>query len=147
MRRAAIRTLKASSVCSDSTRRSRFSSASMANKKSSPFNGVTLAELPKSHIFTTYLPPDSAIPSPQSSNEAPSGKLRISRSVQGALFTWVAPQPSDNPQLLATSKTALRDLGLKESELESDEFRKLMSGNMIYEEHYPWGIALYIFLY
>lgn len=106
-------------------------------------SGFTLSELPKSHIFTTKLPPDPVIPSPQSSKEASSHQLRVSRPVNGALFTWVAPEPSENPQLLATSWRAMQDLGLRVSEAETDDFRNLMSGNMIYEEHYPWGYTLY----
>lgn len=101
--------------------------------------GVSLADLPKSHTFTTHLPPDPIIPSPQVSKEAPPQYLRVSRLVRGALFTWVAPEKSDNPQLLATSWKALRDLGLKDEEVHTEDFRQLMSGNKIYEEHYPWG--------
>ena len=103
------------------------------------WQGVSLSDLPKSHTFTTNLPPDPAIPSPEASKEAPPQKLRVSRPVQEALFTWVAPENNENPQLLATSWKALRDLGLKFEEAETEEFLALMSGNKIYEEHHPWA--------
>jgi hypothetical protein len=103
--------------------------------------GVSLSELPKSHTFTSHLPPDPTSPAPQASKEAPSQRLRTSRQVKEALFTWVAPENNDSPQLLATSWKALRDLGLKAEEAETDEFLALMSGNKIYEEHYPWGLS------
>jgi serine/tyrosine/threonine adenylyltransferase len=103
------------------------------------YPGVSLSDLPKSHVFTTHLPPDPVIPTPESSKTAPPQKLRISRPVNSALFTWVAPETNENPQLLATSWTALNDLGLNPPEAESKEFLDLVSGNKIYEEHYPWG--------
>ena len=106
---------------------------------SSQFQGVTLDALPKSHVFTANLPHDPLIPSPQASKEAPKQHLRVSRPVKSALFTWVAPEKTENPQLLATSPAAVRDLGLDPKEVETDEFRNLMSGNRIYDEHYPWG--------
>jgi len=101
--------------------------------------GTTLSDLPKSHVFTTHLPPDPLIPTPEASKEATPQQLRISRLVRSALFTYVAPQTSEKPQLLATSWKAVRDLGLKPQEVETDEFLALMSGNKIYEEHYPWA--------
>ena len=110
-----------------------------SNMNRQPWSGVSLSDLPKSHIFTTHLPPDPALPSPQLSKEASPEQLRISRLVKNGLFTWVAPETTENPQLLATSWKAVRDLGLNVEEVESEEFLKLISGNMIYEEHYPWG--------
>jgi hypothetical protein len=103
------------------------------------WTGFSLSDLPKSHNFTTHLPPDPTIPSPQASKEASPKQLRVSRPVKNALFTWVAPETNENPQLLATSWKAVRDLGLNVKEVETDEFLNLMSGNKIYEEHYPWG--------
>jgi hypothetical protein len=104
--------------------------------------GVSLSDLPKSHIFTTHLPADPVIPSPQASKEASPQQLRMSRPVKGALFTWVAPESNEKHQLLTTSWKALRDLGLDSKQAETEDFLKLMSGNKIYEEHYPWGESL-----
>jgi hypothetical protein len=108
------------------------------------FPGVSLSDLPKSHTFTTHLPPDPVIPTPQASKEATPQQLRTSRSVKSALFTWVAPEPNQNPQLLATCWKAVRDLGLKEDEVKTKDFLNLVSGNKIYEEHYPWGRLTFI---
>lgn len=105
----------------------------------SSWQGVSLTELPKSHTFTANLPPDPLIPTPEAAKEAPQQHLRVSRPVKSALYTWVAPEKNENPQLLATSWKALRDLGLKAEEVETEDFLALMSGNKIYEEHYPWG--------
>jgi hypothetical protein len=106
------------------------------------WSGVSLAELAKSHTFTTHLPLDPTIPTPQASKEATPQRLRTSRQVREALFTWVAPEHNENPQLLATSWKAMRDLGLNEEETETDDFLALMSGNKIFEEHYPWGLSI-----
>jgi len=103
------------------------------------WHGVMLSELPKSHIFTTHLPPDPLIPTPQASKEASAEQLRTSRPVKSALFTWVAPEKNENSQLLVTSWKAVKDLGLNAEEVKTEDFLNLMSGNKIYEEHYPWG--------
>jgi uncharacterized protein YdiU (UPF0061 family) len=102
--------------------------------------GVSLADLPKSHTFTTHLPPDPIITSPEVSKSASDQQLRVSRPVKSGVFTWVAPEKNENPQLLATSWRALQDLGLDPLEAETRDFLDLMSGNKIYEEHYPWGM-------
>jgi uncharacterized protein YdiU (UPF0061 family) len=107
------------------------------------WSGVSLSDLPKSHIFTTHLPPDPVVPTPKASKESTPQQLRVSRSVQSALFTWVAPEKNENPQLLATSWKAVRDLGLDAHEVETEDFLNLVSGNKIYEEHYPWGACLF----
>jgi len=112
-----------------------------ANGYSSQWQGTTLAALPKSHVFTQNLPPDPLIPSPEASKEAPQVQLRTSRPVRSALFTWVAPEKNENPQVLATSWKAMKDLGLNPGEAETEDFKSLMGGNKIYEEHYPWGMS------
>jgi serine/tyrosine/threonine adenylyltransferase len=103
------------------------------------FTGLSLEALPKSHVFTSNLPPDPLIPTPEASKQAPKQHLRTSRPVQSALFTWVRPEPNENPQLLATSPKAVADLGLDPTQVATKDFAELMSGNKIYEEHYPWG--------
>jgi serine/tyrosine/threonine adenylyltransferase len=100
------------------------------------YPGVSLSDLPKSHVFTTHLPPDPIIPTPESSKTALHQKLRISRLVNSVLFTWVAPEMNENLQLLATSRNTLKDLGLNHTEAESKKFLDVVSGNKNYEEHY-----------
>lgn len=103
----------------------------------------TLADIPKSNNFTTKLPPDAQYPTPQESHQAPRQKLGP-RMVRGALYTYVRPEPTEEPELLAVSKAALRDIGLSQSEAETDEFKEVVAGNKFYwdEENggvYPWA--------
>ena len=115
------------------------SSSEITNGNALSFTGVSLEALPKSHIFAANLPPDPLIPSPEVSKTAPKQHLRSSRPVKNALFTWVAPEPNENPQLLATSPAAVAHLGLDPKETKTKDFLDLMSGNKFYEQHYPWG--------
>ncbi|KAG7285105.1 hypothetical protein NEMBOFW57_009725 [Staphylotrichum longicolle] len=93
-------------------------------------DGVTLAALPKSWHFTSSLPADSLFPTPADSHKAPREDLGP-RQVRGALFTWVRPETQKEPELLAVSPAAMRDLGLAQSEAETDEFREVVVGNKI----------------
>ncbi|OCT45706.1 hypothetical protein CLCR_01479 [Cladophialophora carrionii] len=106
---------------------------------------TTLADIPKSHIFTSKLPADPQFPTPLDSHRAPRQKLGP-RMVRSALFTYVRPEPTEEPELLAVSKAALRDIGLAESEAESEELKQVVAGNKIYwdedkpeEGVYPWA--------
>ncbi|OJD21332.1 hypothetical protein ACJ73_07326 [Blastomyces percursus] len=105
--------------------------------------GVTLAELPKSNNFTEKLPADPAFETPESSHNAPREALGP-RLVKGALFTYVRPEPTDQPELLSVSPQALKDIGLKDGEEETAQFRDLVSGNKIFWDKenggiYPWA--------
>lgn len=104
---------------------------------------VSLANLPKSNVFTSKLPPDPAFQTPESSHKAPREALGP-RLVNGALFTYVRPEPADGPELLSVSPQALRDLGLKDGEEDTQEFRDLVAGNKIFWNQedggiYPWA--------
>ncbi|KIV92817.1 hypothetical protein PV10_04083 [Exophiala mesophila] len=104
---------------------------------------ATLADIPKSNNFTTNLPPDPQYPTPLDSHKAPRQKLGP-RLVKGALYTYVRPEPTEEPELLAVSKAALRDLGLAQSEAQSEELKQVVAGNKFYwdEENggiYPWA--------
>lgn len=107
--------------------------------------GMTLRDLPKSNVFTTNLPPDPAFPTPADSHSAPRETLGP-RMVRGALYTYVRPEPTHAPELLAVSPRAMRDIGLKEGEEKTEEFKQLMAGNLILtwdeetkEGIYPWA--------
>ncbi|ODH48876.1 hypothetical protein GX48_05022 [Paracoccidioides brasiliensis] len=105
--------------------------------------GVSLDDIPKSSNFTSKLPPDPAFETPESSHNAPREALGP-RLVKGALFTYVRPETTDQPELLSVSPRALRDLGLKEGEEKSAQFRDIVSGNKIFwtQENggiYPWA--------
>ena len=82
--------------------------------------GVSLAELPKSNVFTSKLPSDPA------------------------LFTYIRPEQTDDPELLGVSLKAMKDLGLKLGEDQTPQFKALVAGNEIWwnEEQggiYPWA--------
>jgi uncharacterized protein YdiU (UPF0061 family) len=104
----------------------------------------TLATLPKSNIFTSNLPPDPEYPTPEASHNAPRENLGP-RLVKGALFTYVRPEITHSPELLAVSERALKDLGLDPKEAESEEFRQTVAGNHYFwdeqtkEGVYPWA--------
>lgn len=105
--------------------------------------GVSLADLPKSNVFTSKLPADPAFETPEASHKAPRETLGP-RMVRGALFTYVRPEPAETPELLGVSSRALKDLGLKAGEEKTAELQQLVAGNSISwtEESggvYPWA--------
>lgn len=108
------------------------------------FDGVSLHDLPKSNVFTQNLPPDPEFRTPSDSAKTPRGKLGP-RTVKGALYTYVRPEGIQNPELLGVSRTAMRDIGLKEGEEQSEEFKQVVAGNKIYWDEksgtgiYPWA--------
>lgn len=93
----------------------------------------SLADLPKSNVFTSKLPPDPAFETPEISHDAPRESLGP-RLVRGALYTYVRPEPTDEPELLGVSPRAMRDIGLKEGEEQTQDFKDLVSGNKM-----PWS--------
>ncbi|CAL5872285.1 uncharacterized protein PFLUO_LOCUS6546 [Penicillium psychrofluorescens] len=116
--------------------------AQMASHVASPA-GVPLADLPKSNVFTSKLPADPAFETPEASHRTPRETLGP-RMVKSALFTYVRPEPSDEPELLGVSPKAMQDLGLKPAEEQSTQFKALVAGNEIEwnEEKggiYPWA--------
>lgn len=105
----------------------------------------TLANLPKSWRFTSQLPPDPLFPTPADSHRTPRDQI-TPRQVRGGLFTWVRPQTQKDPELLAISPAALRDLNIKPSEATTEDFRQWAAGNVLLgwdEERltggYPWA--------
>ncbi|KAI9722386.1 MAG: hypothetical protein M1812_001858 [Candelaria pacifica] len=108
-------------------------------------DGVSLVDLPRSHVFTSSLPPDPAFPSALDSHKAPRRELGP-RMVKGALYTFVRPETSEEPELLSVSKVGLRDIGLREGEEKTEEFKELVAGNKLLdwdeekgEGIYPWA--------
>lgn len=104
-----------------------------------------MKDIPLSWNFTQHLPADSAFPTPEISHKTPRENIGP-RMVKGALFTYVRPEESNEPELLAVSKAALRDLGIKEEEAKTEEFKQLVAGNKLlgWEEEkleggYPWA--------
>jgi len=110
----------------------------------SQFCGVSLDDLPKSNVFTSSLSPDPTFPTPAASHTAPRQALGP-RMVKGALYTYVRPEKSEEPELLAVSGRAMRDIGLKPEEEKTEEFKKLVAGNKFFWDEqsgdgiYPWA--------
>ncbi|EPS27408.1 hypothetical protein PDE_02351 [Penicillium oxalicum 114-2] len=104
---------------------------------------MSLADLPKSNVFTSKLPADPAFETPEISHKAPRQSLGP-RMVKGALFTYVRPEPAEETELLGVSPRAMADLGLKPGEEDSAFFQAVIAGNEIAwtEEGggvYPWA--------
>ena len=65
--------------------------------------------------------------------------------VKEALYTYVRPEESKEPELLAVSERAMRDIGLKPGEEKTEEFKQLVAGNKFFwdeksgEGIYPWA--------
>jgi hypothetical protein len=112
---------------------------------STPPLKTLLSDLPLSNSFTSKLPPDPLFPTPSESNHAPRERLGP-RIVNGALFTYIRPTKQKDPELLAVSPAALRDLGLKPGVESTAEFREVVVGNrilgwdeVIEKGIYPWA--------
>lgn len=105
--------------------------------------GVTLQDIQKTNNFTSNLPPDPQYPTPADSHAAPREKLGP-RMVREALYTFVRPVPTEEPELLAVSKRALRDIGLSEDQADSETLKEVVAGNKIFWDEetggvYPWA--------
>ncbi|KAK4984854.1 hypothetical protein LTR50_006325 [Elasticomyces elasticus] len=106
-----------------------------------------IRDLPKSSNFTSHLPPDAAFPTPSASHSAPRQSLGP-RLVKGAAYTFVRPEPIQNPELLAVSPGALASLAIDPASVSSADFRDVVSGDKIItfegekpadEDIYPWA--------
>ncbi|KAF2478739.1 hypothetical protein BDY17DRAFT_328260 [Neohortaea acidophila] len=108
----------------------------------------SLKDLPKSNTFTSKLPPDEQYPTPAESHKAERKQLGP-RLVKNAAYTFVRPDHIENPELLAVSKAALKDLAIDPATVDTDEFKETVAGNRIItleegkepEEKsiYPWA--------
>ena len=104
----------------------------------------TLADLPKSNVFTQNLPADDRFPRPADSYKA-SRQALGPRLVKGALFTYVRPEEKEDTELYGVGETAMLDVGLKPGEEKTQDFQQLVSGNRIQWDPknetgvYPWA--------
>ena len=109
-----------------------------------PGCGTTMNELPKSNVFTSVLPPDSAFKTPADSHKSSRQSLGP-RMVKGSLYTYVRPEEVQQPELLGISQRAMNDIGLKVGEEVSEDFKATVAGNKIYWDQdtgsgiYPWA--------
>lgn len=90
----------------------------------------SMTDLPKSNNFTSHLPPDPQFQTPASSHSTERNKLGP-RLVKGALYTYVRPEPTANPELLAVSPAALESLAIDPSAVDTPEFKDTIAGNRI----------------
>ncbi|KAL8687639.1 MAG: hypothetical protein Q9218_006242 [Villophora microphyllina] len=114
------------------------------NSSNGTASGVSLQELHKTNTFTSKLPPDPQYKTPSASHNAPREDLGP-RMVKGALYTFVRPEETLDPELLGVSPSALSDIGFNPGEQDTPEFKALVAGNKIYwdpsteEGVYPWA--------
>ncbi|KAL8729241.1 MAG: hypothetical protein Q9166_004862 [cf. Caloplaca sp. 2 TL-2023] len=119
-------------------------SGAMNGNSNGAFAGVSLQDLPKSNIFTSNLPPDPEYKNPSASHNAPREDLGP-RMVKGALYTYVRPEETSEPELLGISPAAMRDIGLQSGEKNTPDFKALVAGNKIFWDPstekgiYPWA--------
>ena len=107
--------------------------------------GHSIRDIPKSSTFTSRLPTDPDFPTPSSSHKTPRNEIGP-KLVKNALYTYVRPETNDSPELLAVSPAALRDLGIRQGDEDTQDFRDTVSGNKILtwdeereEGIYPWA--------
>jgi uncharacterized protein YdiU (UPF0061 family) len=119
--------------------------AAHLSSTSNSYLGASVTELPKSWTFTSSLPADEKFPTPAVAHKTPREEYEP-RMVKGAMFTWVRPEETKEPELLSVSPAALRDLGIKEGEEKTEEFKQVVAGNKLLgwdaekgEGGYPWA--------
>lgn len=97
----------------------------------------TLKDIKKSCVFTSTLPPDPDVPTPESAKD--NELTTTPRTVRGALFTYVKPRTTKSPELLSTSLNCFNTLGISPEEAKTTEFLDFVSGNKIYPGCHPWA--------
>ncbi|KAG0648019.1 non sense mediated decay [Hyphodiscus hymeniophilus] len=109
------------------------------------YAGTSLADIPKSWTFTSSLPSDPKFPTPATSHKTPRQDI-TPQLVKGALFTWVRPEEAKEPELLSVSPAGLRDLGISEEDVSTEDFKQTVAGNRLLgwneekeEGGYPWA--------
>ena len=63
------------------------------------------------------------------------------RQVEQACYSFVAPKQTANPKLLHVSEAMLDNLGLSKTDVESDTFLKVFTGNEIYQNTKPYAMC------
>lgn len=80
------------------------------------------------NTFTTELPADS-------------NSENTRRQVFDAVYSFVDPKKTGNPELIHVSPEMLDALGITNEEAKSEEFLKLLTGNSIYPGTKPYAMA------
>lgn len=104
---------------------------------------TTLSKIPKSSSFTKFMPPDVRIPTIAAAKENVENLTHTPRQLLGGSFTWVKPTEYKDREFLVASERAVEDLGLQLSEIDTDYFKDVLSGQVIIEDEsnglYPWS--------
>lgn len=113
--------------------------------RNSSSGGVSIVDLPKTSNFTDNLPADPLYPTPAESHQATREKLGP-RMVRDALYTFVRPEVVEDTELVSVSSAAMRDIGIKGGDQETEEFKATVAGKKILtwdeeksEGVYPWA--------
>jgi serine/tyrosine/threonine adenylyltransferase len=85
-------------------------------------------QLDAQNKFTQFLPAD-----PETNNEV--------RKVFEACYSLVTPTTPSNPSLIHTSKEVASNIGLKEDDLNSEDFLNVFSGKTVYENTHPYAMC------
>ncbi|KAI8141166.1 hypothetical protein BJV82DRAFT_518828 [Fennellomyces sp. T-0311] len=67
--------------------------------------------------------------------------FRISRTVHRAAFSYMLPEKSPDPELLAVSPKAMAEIEMDPESANSDLFLQVFSGNTVLENTRPWSLC------
>ncbi|APY08037.1 hypothetical protein BWZ20_06865 [Winogradskyella sp. J14-2] len=63
------------------------------------------------------------------------------RKVFGAMFSFVTPKVPTSPKLIHASPEMIKNLGIKNNEVDSDAFLNIFSGAEVYKNTHPYAMA------
>ncbi|CUM62585.1 uncharacterized protein PRCAT00000137001 [Priceomyces carsonii] len=97
------------------------------------YMSTQLSKLPKSSSFTDFLSPDAKIPTESAALENKDNIANTPRILSLGSFSWTLPEPRQEYVYLSSSEVALRDLGLSASEVNNEDYQKIVSGQFYLE--------------
>lgn len=100
-----------------------------------------LAQLPKTSSLPASLTPDNVIKSEQVATENDKNVIRTPRILHDGAFSWTLPEVRKEYKYVTSSDRALHDLGLDPRQVSSEEYQKIVSGQVYHEsfrEKYPF---------
>lgn len=80
------------------------------------------------HTFINKLPADSI-------------QENSRRQVANACFSYVTPKKTSNPEILHVSPEMLKTLGLTDADAKSEDFKKVFTGNKVFESTKPYAMC------
>lgn len=101
----------------------------------------TLSSLAKASTLPAALHPDPLIPSAETALTNKDNICRTPRILQDGCFSWSVPEERKRYKYVTLAEPALALLGLQREETESDQYRRLVSGQIYtdpsFAEHLP----------